>query len=76
MTPVNPLQLQPSKEFVESVARILQITLVSHSVTVVALLYVHRIKTQTQLGDLNLPAGSEWGVFVTSLILANKYLDE
>ncbi|RXK37169.1 hypothetical protein M231_05538 [Tremella mesenterica] len=75
-SPINPLQFQPAESFINNVARILQVTLVSHSVSVISLLYVYRIKTMTQLADYPLPQGSEWGVFVTSLILANKYLDD
>lgn len=47
--------------------------MVSHSVTLIALLYIYRLKQRNRIvGD----AGSETRPFVVSLILGNKYLDE
>jgi hypothetical protein len=47
--------------------------MVSHSVTLIALLYIYRLKQRNLIvGE----AGSETRPFVVSLILGNKYLDE
>ena len=51
----------------------LQITMVSHSVTLIALLYIYRLK---QRNAIKAEPGSEQRPFVASLILGNKYLDE
>jgi len=51
----------------------LQITKVSHSVTLVALLYIYRLKVRNAISA---EAGSEQRPFIASLILSNKYLDE
>lgn len=70
---VNPAQLQPTEPFSRFVSSLLQTTLVSHSVTLVALLYVYRFKMRH---PINAVPGSEIRPFVASLMLANKYLDE
>jgi hypothetical protein len=72
-SPLNPLQVQPSEGFSAFVARLLQITMVSHSVTLVALLYIYRLKARNAI---NAEAGSETRPLIASLILSNKYLDE
>lgn len=71
--PVNPLQIAPSAQFTEFVERMLKITMVSHSVTLVSLLYIYRLKMRNAISGV---AGSETRPFVVSLILGNKYLDE
>ena len=73
-SPINPLQIAPSAEFQTFVSNLLKVTMVSHSVTLVALLYIYRLKTHNRciVGQL----GSERKPFVVSLILGNKYLDE
>jgi len=70
---LNPLQVHPSAGFSAFVARMLQITKVSHSVTLVALLYIYRLKVRNAISA---EAGSEQRPFIASLILSNKYLDE
>ena len=70
---LHPLQVSPSPYFAAFVARLLQITMVSHSVTLISLLYVYRLKLHNQI---KAEPGSEQRPFVASLILANKYLDE
>ena len=72
--PLNPLQVQPSPEFHEYVSRMLQYTMVSHSVTLIALLYIYKLKASNPA--IIAEAGSEQRPFVASLILSNKYLDE
>jgi hypothetical protein len=47
--------------------------MVSHSVTLIALLYIYRLKLKN---NIKAEPGSEHRPFVASLILANKYLDE
>ncbi|KAK8845485.1 hypothetical protein IAR55_006198 [Kwoniella newhampshirensis] len=70
---VTPLMVHPSSQFSEFVARLLQVTMVSHSVTVVALLYVYRLKMNNQFFST---PGSEQRPFVAGLMLSNKYLDD
>lgn len=72
--PLNPLQIHPTQAFARFVAVILQTTLVSHSVTIVALLYIYRLKLKHR-NILGQP-GSEFRLFVSSLVLSNKFLDE
>lgn len=71
--PINPIQLNPTPAFVAHVAHILQVTMVSHSVMVIALLYIYRLK---RLNPIVGGAGSEFRPFIASLILSNKFLDE
>lgn len=47
--------------------------MVSHSVTLVAILYVYRLKMRNMFYST---PGSENRPFVAALMLANKYLDE
>ena len=72
-SPLNPNQVTPSTQFTEFVANMLKITMVSHSVTLIALLYIYRLK---QRNPIKAEPGSEQRPFVASLILGNKYLDE
>jgi hypothetical protein len=51
----------------------LQVTMVSHSVTIVALLYIYRLKNKN---NIVAGPGTEQRPFIASLILSNKYLDE
>lgn len=71
--PLNPLQVIPSPTFTKFVAELLQITMVSHSVTLVALLYIYRLKKRY---IIEATSGTEMRPFIASLILSNKYLDE
>lgn len=72
-TSLNPLQVNPSPHFTQFVARMLKITMVSHSVTLVALLYIYKLRLRNEVHG---QAGSEQRPFVASLMLGNKYLDE
>lgn len=71
--PIHPLQVTPSPRFASFVSKLLQVTMVSHSVTLIALLYIYRLKLKNHI---KAEPGSEHRPFVASLILANKYLDE
>lgn len=71
--PLNPHQFHPSVYFTHFVAQLLRITMVSHSVTLVALLYIFRLKNRNNI--IGTP-GTEQRPFIASLILSNKYLDE
>ncbi|OXG52006.1 hypothetical protein C355_02034 [Cryptococcus neoformans Th84] len=70
---ISQLMVQPSAVFSEFVARLLQVTMVSHSVTLVAILYVYRLKMRNMFYST---PGSENRPFVAALMLANKYLDD
>ena len=70
---INALQVAPTPDFSRRVENLLRVTKVSHSVTLVALLYIYRFKMRNQIV---VRRGSEWRAFVVSLILGNKYLDE
>ncbi|WVQ80281.1 hypothetical protein IAT38_002386 [Cryptococcus sp. DSM 104549] len=70
---ITPLMVHPSPEFSAFVARLLQITMVSHSVTLVALLYIYRLKMRNAFYST---PGSEHRPFVAALMLGNKYLDD
>ncbi|WVR03502.1 hypothetical protein IAU60_000493 [Kwoniella sp. DSM 27419] len=70
---ITPLMVQPSSEFSKFVARLLSVTSVSHSVTLLALFYIYRLKTRNQIYST---PGSEQRPFVAGLMLANKYLDD
>ena len=67
-------QLYPHERFISFVKNVLRTTQVSHSVMAVALLYIYRIKARhpNLLGQL----GSEYRLFLTGLVLANKFLDD
>ena len=47
--------------------------MVSHSVTILALLYIYRLKNRH---PIEAGPGTEKRPFIASLILGNKYLDE
>jgi hypothetical protein len=70
---VNPLQVAPTREFSAFVETLLRVTMVSHSVTLLALLYLHRLKARNNITPV---LGTEQRPFIASLILGNKYLDE
>ncbi|OCF36166.1 hypothetical protein I316_02038 [Kwoniella heveanensis BCC8398] len=70
---ISPLMVQPSIEFSKFVGRLLTVTSVSHSVTLVALLYIYRLKMKNQFYAT---PGSEQRPFVAALMLGNKYLDD
>lgn len=72
-SPLNPLQVSPTPVFANFVERLLRITMVSHSVTLIALLYLHRLKTKNAI---QAGPGTETRPFIASLMLSNKYLDE
>lgn len=71
--PLHPCQVAPTIEFERFVDRLLHITQVSHSVVLVSLLYIYRLKNRYHI---EAGAGTEMRAFVAGLILANKYLDE
>lgn len=66
--------LQASDRFQAFVHNILKTTQVSDSVMILALYYIYRLKTRHP--QLQGQAGSEHRLFLTSLILANKFLDD
>lgn len=72
-TTINQLQLAPTDDFAEFVSTLLRITMVSHSVTILALLYIYRLKNRH---PIEAGPGTEKRPFIASLILGNKYLDE
>ncbi|WFD29108.1 hypothetical protein MSPP1_000113 [Malassezia sp. CBS 17886] len=67
-------QLCPSERFVSFVRTILRTTQVSQSVITLSLFYIYRLKTRRE--NLRGQPGSEFRLFLTSLILANKFLDD
>ncbi|ORY23612.1 hypothetical protein BCR39DRAFT_507752 [Naematelia encephala] len=71
--PINHDQVVPSPYFLDFVSRMLRLTQVSHSVTLIALLYIYRLKARKPMVP---QSGSEMRPFVASLILGNKYLDD
>lgn len=74
--PSKPSQIQvcPTEHFVSFVVNILRTTQVSQSVVIVSLYYIYRLKTR-RAGLVGQP-GSEYRLFLISLILANKFLDD
>ncbi|PWY99382.1 hypothetical protein BCV70DRAFT_162583 [Testicularia cyperi] len=68
------LRLYPRRRFTEFVRNMLNTTQVSKSVIVLALLYIHRLKSKNP--GLRGQDGSEFRLFVTALMLANKFLDD
>ena len=70
---IDPQQITPTPAFVEFVNMLLRVTMVSHSVTLIALLYVHRLKSRNMI---EAGQGTERRPFIAGLILGNKYLDE
>ena len=69
----NPLQLHATEGFVSFMQKLLETTQVSHSVIVLSLHFIHRLKTKNPC-----PAqqGSEFRIAVAGLMMANKFLDE
>ncbi|WWC85938.1 uncharacterized protein L201_000808 [Kwoniella dendrophila CBS 6074] len=70
---ISTLMVHPSPEFSKFVSRMLTVTSVSHSVAIVALLYVYRLKMRNQFFST---PGSEQRPFIAGLMLGNKYLDD
>lgn len=68
------LRLFPRRRFTDFVRNILHTTQVSKSVIILALLYIHRLKSKNP--GLRGQDGSEFRLFVTALMLANKFLDD
>ncbi|KAK0540970.1 hypothetical protein OC835_000397 [Tilletia horrida] len=68
------LRMQPSGRFVTFIKNLLTTTQVSSSVILLALLYIFRLKSRHP--DLHGQEGSEYRLSVTSLMLANKWLDD
>lgn len=67
-------QVFPTERFVSFVENILRTTQVSQSVVVVLLYYIYRLKKRR--AGLIGQHGSEYRLFLTSLILSNKFLDD
>ena len=72
----NPsrVQLCPTDKFISFVTRVLITTQVSDSVIKLCLYYIYRLKVRHS--GLQGKAGSEYRLFLTSLIMANKFLDD
>ncbi|GAA6020121.1 hypothetical protein JCM10207_006262 [Rhodosporidiobolus poonsookiae] len=70
---VSKLQVQPTERFVRFCHEVLTTTQVSHSVVLLSLLLLDRLKGKNAI---NGAAGSEFRLAVTSLMLANKVLDD
>ncbi|KAI3487134.1 hypothetical protein L1887_48967 [Cichorium endivia] len=68
------LRLFPRRRFTDFVRNMLNTTQVSKSVIILALLYIHRLKSKNP--GLRGQDGSEFRLFVTALMLANKFLDD
>ncbi|SJX65632.1 uncharacterized protein SRS1_16259 [Sporisorium reilianum f. sp. reilianum] len=68
------LRLFPRRRFTDFVRNMLNTTQVSKSVIILALLYIHRLKSNNP--GLRGQDGSEFRLFVTALMLANKFLDD
>ncbi|PWN53110.1 hypothetical protein IE53DRAFT_213407 [Violaceomyces palustris] len=70
----NSLRLAPTPRFKTFVRDMLNTTQVSNSVVILALMYIHRLKSKHP--ELRGQEGSEFRLFVTALMLANKFLDD
>ncbi|CAH7685270.1 hypothetical protein BY996DRAFT_4577318 [Phakopsora pachyrhizi] len=70
---INQAQLIPNPEFVVFIHNLLSTTQVSHSVVLLALFYIHRLKC---LNPIKPNAKSEYRIGAVSLMLANKMLDD
>ncbi|KAK6905352.1 hypothetical protein I204_05302 [Kwoniella mangroviensis CBS 8886] len=70
---ISSLMVHPSADFSKFVSRMLSVTSVSHSVTIIALLYVYRLKMKNKFFST---PGSEQRPFIAGLMLGNKYLDD
>ncbi|KAA1107014.1 hypothetical protein PGTUg99_024056 [Puccinia graminis f. sp. tritici] len=70
---ITQAQLVPNPEFVMFIHNLLNTTQVSHSVVLLALFYIHRLKC---LNPIKPNSKSEYRIGVVSLMLANKMLDD
>ncbi|KAH9465704.1 hypothetical protein Pst134EA_013575 [Puccinia striiformis f. sp. tritici] len=70
---ITQAQLVPNPEFVMFIHNLLNTTQVSHSVVLLALFYIHRLKC---LNAIKPNSKSEYRIGVVSLMLANKMLDD
>ncbi|KNZ61125.1 hypothetical protein VP01_1449g10 [Puccinia sorghi] len=70
---ISQAQLVPNPEFVMFIHNLLNTTQVSHSVVLLALFYIHRLKS---LNPIKPNSKSEYRIGVVSLMLANKMLDD
>ncbi|KAL8287401.1 hypothetical protein RQP46_003259 [Phenoliferia psychrophenolica] len=66
-------QLLPTERFLRFCDSLLATTQISHSVVLLALLFIHRLKASN---SINGAPGSEHRLTVTALMLANKILDD
>lgn len=71
--PISTAQLVPNPEFVVFIHNVLNTTQLSHSVVLLALFYIHRLKC---LNPIKPNPKSEYRIGVVSLMLANKMLDD
>ncbi|WFC93447.1 hypothetical protein MBRA1_000067 [Malassezia brasiliensis] len=67
-------QLYPTERFYTFVKDVLRMTQVSKTVIAFSLLYIYRLKVRHP--NLEGQLGSEYRLFLTSLVLANKFLDD
>ncbi|GAA5825593.1 hypothetical protein JCM10212_006216 [Sporobolomyces blumeae] len=72
-TAISKLQFAPTPRFVGFCHDVLSTTQVSHSVVLLALLFIARLKQKNQIHGA---PGSEFRLAVTGLMLANKVLDD
>lgn len=70
---LSPLQ-EPTPAFRLFVQHAIRTTLVSHSVVIVSLLYIYKLKQKNP--NLIGGSGSEYRLAATALMLANKFLDD
>ncbi|BGP18467.1 hypothetical protein JCM10213_003199 [Rhodosporidiobolus nylandii] len=70
---IGKLQVKPTERFLRFCNEVLTTTQVSHSVVLLALLFISRLK---QRNTINGAPGSEYRLAVTGLMLANKVLDD
>ena len=68
------LQFSVSPAFVRFMQKVLETTQVSHSVIVLSLHYICRLKARNPFTSGQ--AGSEYRVAIAALMLANKFVDE
>ncbi|KAK4700430.1 hypothetical protein P7C70_g5817, partial [Phenoliferia sp. Uapishka_3] len=66
-------QLVPTEKFLRFCHDVLATTQVSHSVVILALLFIYRLKHKNQICGA---PGSEFRLCVTALMMANKVLDD
>ncbi|TRM62792.1 cyclin-domain-containing protein [Schizophyllum amplum] len=72
-TSAQVLQLNPSPIFVQFMQKLLETTQVSHSVIVLSLYYIRRLRTKARA---SVQEGSEFRIAVAGLMMANKFLDD